>query len=122
MWDCPLGSNNFGGEGMKKRDYYDVLGIPKKASDQDIKKAYRKLAKKYHPDTNQGDQRAEQIFKEVTEAYNVLSDEEKRRLYDQFGHAACEYGKQSKVFSNILRTSLLKLTVHTIYKLSHIYF
>ena len=50
MWDCPLGSNNFGGEGMKKRDYYDVLGIPKKASDQDIKKAYRKLAKKYHPD------------------------------------------------------------------------
>ena len=80
MWDCPLGSNNFGGEGMKKRDYYDVLGIPKKASDQDIKKAYRKLAKKYHPDTNQGDQRAEQIFKEVTEAYNVLSDEEKDTL------------------------------------------
>ena len=52
MWDCPLGSNNFGGEVMKKRDYYDVLGIQKKASDQDIKKAYRKLAKKYHPDTN----------------------------------------------------------------------
>lgn len=49
MWDCPLGSNNFGGEGMKKRDYYDVLGIQKKASDQDIKKAYRKLAKKIPP-------------------------------------------------------------------------
>ena len=102
MWDCPLGSNNFGGEGMKKRDYYDVLGIPKKASDQDIKKAYRKLAKKYHPDTNQGDQRAEQIFKEVTEAYNVLSDEEKRRLYDQFGHAAFDgsMGSNPEDFAN----------------------
>lgn len=73
---------------MAKRDYYDVLGIPKKASDQEIKRAYRKLAKKYHPDTNPGDARAEQIFKEVTEAYNVLSDEEKRKLYDRFGHAA----------------------------------
>ena len=73
---------------MSKRDYYDVLGVNKKASSQDIKSAYRKLAKKYHPDTNPGDKKAEQLFKEVTEAYNVLSDEEKRKLYDQFGHAA----------------------------------
>lgn len=73
---------------MSKRDYYDVLGIPKQASNQEIKKAYRKLAKKYHPDTNPGDEEAEKLFKEVTEAYNVLSDEEKRKLYDQFGHAA----------------------------------
>ena len=73
---------------MAKRDYYDVLGVNKKADDQEIKKAYRKLAKKYHPDTNPGDKKAEQLFKEVTEAYNVLSDKEKRKLYDQFGHAA----------------------------------
>lgn len=73
---------------MAKRDYYDVLGVHKKADSQEIKRAYRKLAKKYHPDTNPGDAKAEQLFKEVTEAYNVLSDEEKRKLYDQFGHAA----------------------------------
>lgn len=73
---------------MTKRDYYDVLGVNRKASSQEIKSAYRKLAKKYHPDTNPGDTQTEQLFKEVTEAYNVLSDEEKRKLYDQFGHAA----------------------------------
>jgi molecular chaperone DnaJ len=73
---------------MAKRDYYDVLGVPRNADSQQIKKAYRKLAKKYHPDTNHGDANAEQMFKEVTEAYNVLSNEEKRKLYDQFGHAA----------------------------------
>ena len=73
---------------MAKRDYYDVLGVKKSSSDQEIKKAYRKLAKKYHPDTNPGDKNAEKMFKEVTEAYNVLSDQEKRKLYDQFGHAA----------------------------------
>lgn len=73
---------------MAKKDYYDVLGVNRKASSQEIKSAYRKLAKKYHPDTNPGDTRAEQLFKEVTEAYNVLSDEEKRKLYDRFGHAA----------------------------------
>lgn len=87
---------------MAKRDYYDVLGVQKKASDQEIKKAYRKLAKKYHPDTNPGDQKAEQMFKEVTEAYNVLSDEEKRKLYDQFGHAAFDgsMGSNSEDFAN----------------------
>lgn len=71
-----------------KRDYYEVLGIKKDADEDTIKKAYRKLAKKYHPDSNAGDASAEQKFKEVTEAYNVLSDKEKRKLYDRFGHAA----------------------------------
>lgn len=71
-----------------KRDYYEVLGINRNADDHTIKKAYRKLAKKYHPDTNVGNAQAEERFKEVTEAYDVLSDPEKRKLYDQFGHAA----------------------------------
>ena len=73
---------------MAKRDYYDVLGVSRSASASEIKKAYRKLAKKYHPDTNAGNKEAEQKFKEVTEAYNVLSDEEKKKMYDQFGHVA----------------------------------
>lgn len=73
---------------MAKRDYYDCLGVTKNADEKEIKRAYRKLAKKYHPDTNPGDKQAEQRFKEVTEAYNVLSDEKKRKLYDQFGMAA----------------------------------
>ena len=72
----------------QKRDYYEVLGIAKDASDEDIKKAYRKLAKKYHPDMNPGDKNAEAKFKEASEAYAVLSDADKRRQYDQFGHAA----------------------------------
>ena len=72
----------------EKRDYYEVLGVSRNADDAQIKKAYRKLAKKYHPDTNAGDADAEQKFKEVTEAYTVLSDKEKRKMYDQFGHAA----------------------------------
>jgi len=75
-----------------KRDYYEVLGLSKGADAGSIKKAYRKLAKKYHPDTNQGDKQAEKKFKEVTEAYTVLSDPEKRKQYDQFGHAAFENG------------------------------
>ena len=73
-----------------KRDYYEVLGIGKQADEKEIKKAYRKLAKKYHPDTNPNDKTAEQKFKEVTEAYNVLSDPEKKKLYDQFGFAALD--------------------------------
>lgn len=75
-----------------KRDYYEVLGVGKGADEGTIKKAYRKLAKKYHPDSNNGDPQSEQKFKEVSEAYAVLSDPEKRKLYDQFGHAAFEEG------------------------------
>ncbi len=76
----------------QKRDYYEVLGISKTADDAEIKKAYRVLAKKYHPDMNPGDTEAEKKFKEASEAYAVLSDPEKRRQYDQFGHAAFEGG------------------------------
>ena len=77
---------------MAKRDYYEVLGIGRNADAKEIKKAYRKLAKKYHPDMNPGDKQAEQKFKEITEAYNVLSDTEKKKLYDQYGFAAFEEG------------------------------
>ena len=76
----------------KKRDYYEVLEVSKTATDAEIKKAYRKLAKKYHPDMNKDNPQAEELFKEVTESYNVLSDKEKRKLYDQFGHAAFDEG------------------------------
>ena len=75
-----------------KRDYYEVLGVDRNASDAALKKAYRALAKKYHPDMNPGDKEAEKKFKEASEAYAVLSDPEKRRQYDQFGHAAFEGG------------------------------
>ena len=75
-----------------KRDYYEVLGVGRDADDAAIKKAYRALAKKYHPDMNPGDKEAEAKFKEATEAYSVLSDPEKRRTYDQYGHAAFENG------------------------------
>ena len=77
---------------MAKRDYYEVLGVGRNADAKEIKRAYRKLAKKYHPDMNPGDKQAEQKFKEVTEAYNVLSDTEKKKLYDQYGFAAFEEG------------------------------
>ena len=75
-----------------KRDYYEVLGVDKSADDATLKKAYRKLAKKYHPDVNPGDKEAEAKFKEATEAYTILSDPEKRKQYDQFGHAAFDGG------------------------------
>lgn len=76
----------------QKRDYYEVLGVDKNADDAAIKKAYRSLAKKYHPDMNPGDAEAEKKFKEASEAYAILSDPEKKRQYDQFGHAAFENG------------------------------
>ncbi len=76
----------------ERRDYYEVLGVSRQASDSEIKSAYRKLAKKYHPDINPGDKEAEVKFKEASEAYAVLSDADKKRQYDQFGHAAFEGG------------------------------
>ena len=69
----------------EKRDYYEVLGLAKGASEEEIKKAYRRLAKQYHPDLNPGDKTAEERFKEVNEAYGVLSDPDKKSRYDQFG-------------------------------------
>ena len=75
-----------------KRDYYEVLGVDRGADDATIKKAYRQLAKKYHPDMNPGDKEAEKKFKEASEAYAVLSDADKKRQYDQFGHAAFDQG------------------------------
>ena len=71
----------------QKRDYYEVLGVDKNADEATIKKAYRALAKKYHPDMNPGDKEAEKKFKEASEAYAILSDPEKKKQYDQFGHA-----------------------------------
>ena len=77
---------------MEKRDYYEVLGVEKTATADEIKKAYRKKAIQYHPDKNPGDKEAEEKFKEAAEAYSVLSDPDKRSRYDQFGHAAFEGG------------------------------
>ncbi len=77
---------------MAKRDYYEVLGVERTASAEELKKAYRKLAVKFHPDKNQGDKQAEEKFKELGEAYEVLSDSQKRAAYDQMGHAAFQQG------------------------------
>ena len=77
---------------MSKRDYYDVLGVSKTSTADEIKKAYRKLARQYHPDVNKDNPDAAEKFKECSEAYSVLSDETKRAQYDQFGHAAFENG------------------------------
>ena len=71
---------------MPKRDYYEILGLERGAESEVIKKAYRKLAVKYHPDKNPGDKAAEETFKEIGEAYEVLSDPQKRAAYDQYGH------------------------------------
>ncbi|MFA4948047.1 MAG: DnaJ domain-containing protein, partial [Candidatus Krumholzibacteriia bacterium] len=77
---------------MAKRDYYEVLGIGRDTSVDEIKKAYRKLALKYHPDRNPGNREAEEQFKEATEAYEVLRDKDKRERYDQFGHGGVSSG------------------------------
>ncbi len=82
-----------------KKDYYEVLGVNKNASDDDLKKAYRKLAKKYHPDVNPGDKTAEAKFKEASEAYQVLNDSKKRAQYDQFGHDAANFSGYNQGFS-----------------------
>ncbi|MBM3732633.1 MAG: molecular chaperone DnaJ [Acidimicrobiia bacterium] len=78
-----------------KKDYYEILGVERKATPEDIKKAFRTLAMKHHPDRNPGDKKAEQRFKELNEAYDVLKDEQKRAAYDRFGHAAFEHGGAS---------------------------
>src|SRR3954468_12002816 len=75
-----------------KRDYYEILGLARNAAPEEIKKAYRKLAVQFHPDKNPGDKKAEEQFKELSEAYEVLSDPQKRQMYDQFGHAASGAG------------------------------
>lgn len=77
---------------MAKQDYYEILGVSKTAEEREIKKAYKRLAMKYHPDRNQGDKEAEAKFKEIKEAYEVLTDSQKRAAYDQYGHAAFEQG------------------------------
>ena len=74
------------------RDYYDILGLSKSASDTEIKSSYRKSAMKYHPDRNPGDKKAEEKFKEISEAYEVLKDPQKKAAYDQYGHAAFSQG------------------------------
>ena len=77
----------------ERKDYYKILGIDKNADENTIKKAYRKLAKKYHPDTNAGNAQAAEKFKQITEAYSVLSDPEKKKMYDQFGTADYQGGQ-----------------------------
>src|ERR1700759_1720005 len=76
----------------QKRDYYEVLGVPKGTTQEELKKAYRKLAVQFHPDKNPGDHSAEEKFKEIGEAYDVLGDEQKRAAYDRYGHAAFSGG------------------------------
>jgi molecular chaperone DnaJ len=80
------------------RDYYEILGVPRNATEEEIKKAYRRLARKYHPDVNPGDKNAEAKFKEINEAYQVLSDKEKRKLYDQFGAGAFRAGFDPRAY------------------------
>ena len=85
---------------MSKRDYYEVLGVNKSAQKEEIKKAYRKLALKYHPDKNKGEKGAEEKFKEASEAYHVLSDDKRKASYDQFGHAAFQGAGSQGGFGN----------------------
>ena len=93
---------------MKKRDYYEVLGVEKNASAQEIKKAYRQKAVQFHPDKNPGDKDAEEKFKEAAEAYEVLSNEEKRARYDRFGHE----GMSASGFSGFQGMSMDDLFAH----------
>lgn len=94
-----------------KRDYYETLGIDKKSDKAAIKRAYRKLAKKYHPDTNAGDAHAEEMFKDVTEAYNVLSDEKKRKLMMNSDSPVCRKAFQKKLQDRLHTEALVVLEV-----------
>ena len=94
-----------------KRDYYEVLGVSKDADEATLKKAYRQVAKKYHPDMNPGDAEAEKKFKEASEAYAVLSDPEKRRQYDQFGHAAFDGSAGAEAVPAALADSTLTVLI-----------
>jgi len=91
---------------MPESDYYKVLGVNKSASDNEIKKAYRKLALKYHPDQTKGDKQAEAKFKQVSEAYAVLSDKEKRQQYDTFGSALQRHRRVDRVFSSVIHRKI----------------
>ena len=91
---------------MAKRCYYEVLGIPRGASEQDVKSAYRRLAKDCHPDANGGDKSAEQKFKELSEAYDILKDPQKRTAYDHMGHAAFDGGGRSHGFGPDFASSM----------------
>src|SRR3990172_5878418 len=86
---------------MAKRDYYEILGVAKKASQEEIKKAYRKLAVQFHPDKNPGNKAAEDKFKEAAEAYEVLSDQSKRQKYDQFGHSGMQGGSDYHQYADM---------------------
>src|SRR2546429_9066603 len=83
---------------MAKRDYYDILGVKRDADEEEIKKSYRKMAVKFHPDKNPGDKAAEESFKEIGEAYEALSDPQKRAAYDQYGHAAFDSRRRASGF------------------------
>ena len=83
---------------MADKDFYEILGVQKNASDDDIKKSYRKLAMKYHPDRNKDDKESERKFKEVSAAYEILKDSEKRSAYDQYGHDAFRQGGRRSGF------------------------
>ncbi|MDB5281976.1 MAG: molecular chaperone DnaJ [Bacteroidota bacterium] len=86
---------------MAKRDFYEILEVPKTATKEEIKKAYRKVALKFHPDRNQGDKAAEEKFKEAAEAYEILSDEQKREKYDRYGHASMNGGGGGGDYQNM---------------------
>ena len=115
---------------MTKRDYYEILGVTRNASEEEIKKTYRRLAMKHHPDRNSNDKAAEEKFKQIKEAYEVLSDGRKRAAYDQFGHAGVEgaaggfgggFGGAGMNFSDIFGDIFGILVVVVVHNVAQIY-